>query len=284
MQKQGLLTVSGFAKALELRGYQDRTRQSYSRSLSDFFQFIEKHFPLWQPFQNMVQNRLVERSFTEHLLATKYLSRASTNAAVTAVTRFFSINGHRTNFGVQKMCPPADALSALCHHDMQAIQVALRSCGRKHAALLSTVLGAGLRPRELASLTIKDLVTTGIVGIHVRADVDRFVPMEPEYFNHLKLWVDDIVAKGRAESGSTLVFANKDGNAISQAGFDYLIKYAGQRCQILLSARILRNTYILTRLQQGVGPVAVAELAGYSNTNFVLKYLSTAQNCCHTDQ
>lgn len=283
MQKQGLLTLSIFAKALELRGYQDRTRQSYLRFLKDSFHFIEKHFPFWQPFQDLVQARLVVRSFSDHLLATKSLSRASTDAVVTAMTRFLSINGYRTHFP-QKMYAESDSLSALCHHDLQSMQVALHSSGHKHAALISSVLGAGLRPGELTSLTIKDLVTTGTVGIYVRADVDRFVPMEAEYFNHLKRWVDDIVATGRAESGSTLIFANKDGNAISQAGFDYLIKYAGHRSRILLSARILRNTYVLTLLQKGMEPVAVAEIIGYSNSQFVLKYLSTKPNCTHTDQ
>ncbi len=259
-----------FEHGLISRGYGDKTRQSYRHLVGKFLGFVNDRFPDWKPFTDNGSDKLVVETYNRYMREEEQKKPASTNAALSAVARFFSIQGHSRHFKLQQapVCARPDRLS---DEQLQQLLDLLPDCSVKHQCIVTLFLTAGLRPQELRGLEISDLeIEKNRIQIR-QPESQRFIPLTDASCQILRTW---LLEREKIAVQTTAVFVNSNGLAISSAGLDFIVKTVGQRARIFLSARILRNTYIKWLLNSGQDLLSVVELAGLKNVASIWHHVS----------
>lgn len=254
-------TIDKFERGLLSRGYGPKTRQSYRHLVGKFLGFANERFPDWKPFSNNGADKSVVEKYNHYLREEELKKPATTNAALSAVARFFSIQGHSRHFKLQQapVCTRPDRLS---DEQLEQLQGVLPLCSIKHQSIVTLFLTAGLRPHELRGLQIADLELENSRIRIQQPETARFIPLTDANSQLLQSW---LVERERIAVQTNAVFVNSNGLAISTAGLDFIVKTVGQKAKVFLSARILRNTYIKGLLSSGQDLLTVVQSAGLKN-------------------
>lgn len=260
-----------FQRGLLDRGYNDRTRKSYLSLVSKFAGFVHENFPEWKPFADSKQDKMVVENYNDYLREGQQLKASSTNAALSAVARFFSIEGHSRRFRLQQ-APNTAEPEYLSSEEIDQLKGSLHRSSIKHQCIVMLFLAAGLRPQEVSSLHVSD-VDLENCHLYVRqAGAERTISLTPGTIELLRKWYSE---RERSGDANVILFANSDGHGISGAGLDFIVKSVGQQARICLSARLLRNTYIKTLLSDGTDVPTVSRLAGFKNLSSIWRYIGT---------
>ena len=151
----------------------------------------------------------------------------------------------------------------------------LSTAGRRDAALLSILYGAGLRRSEAAALGLADYdPETGALTVrHGKGDKARRVYAT----NGGKTAIDDWLKVRGQEPGALFLPINRGGRMLAeemtdQAVYNILAKRANQAKVRTFSPHDLRRTFISDLLGAGADISAVQGLAGHANVNTTQRY------------
>jgi site-specific recombinase XerD len=262
--------MQDFEVGLSRRGYTQKTRSAYRNLIVKFLAFVNDVFPQWKPFVDRDDDKFVVETYKRHLQDDQQKKHATINAALSAVARFFSIQGHSCRFRLQQ-APESVKPEYLSPVEFEHLIKALPSCSIKHQSIILLFLANGLRPQELSALQLTDVDLDGAV-LNVGGDVFRRMPLDERTLQALRAW---LVERERLNSACQSLFINANGLPISSAGLDFIVKTVGQKCRVCLSARLLRNTYIQSLLNNCPDLLAVAELAGVKNISSIWRHVAT---------
>jgi len=219
----------------------------------------------------------VARDFKRCLKVERGWKPSSVNLALAAVDSFNRFLG----LGAANVArePVAQAAPrALSEQEQRALLRAAEDAKPRDDAIVVLLLYTGLRLGELAALDLADVRLSARKGIVVvrsgKGDAYREVPLNRPVREAMESWlafrrahvVDDEVAGDRA------LFTAARGTRLSRRAIDRVVRSAGARAGITLSAHVLRHTWVTNLVRDGHDVVLVAELAGHRRLETTRRY------------
>ena len=146
-------------------------------------------------------------------------------------------------------------------------------------AIMTLLLGTGIRVSELISLKLTDVnFDTGYITC-VDSHKERMIPMTPVAKDALVRYIRDGRPQLVKDENSIWLFTNCSGDAMSRQGFWKLIKSYGKRAGIEseITPHMLRHSFAAHLVCSGADLKSVQEILGHSD-------ISTTQMYAHMNQ
>jgi len=151
---------------------------------------------------------------------------------------------------------------------------------RRDRAIFTLALGSGLRVSELVALRVGDLrpLAKGGAILEVREGKGgkaRSFAIPPEVFTPVREWAE---AEGRSwrreKDRDAWLFAGSNGDHLTRERvFQLLASYAhAAGLQKPVHPHSLRHTFATHYMAEGGNPVALAEILGHANLNYIMVY------------
>ena len=158
--------------------------------------------------------------------------------------------------------------------------LATREPGSRDHALLTLMLGTGLRASEACRLRLEDLVgdEAGDLSVRVRQGKgrkDRVVPLAPQVAQAVTDYLSAL-GNGGARRVSEPLFPSRQGTGrMSRRRLAQLVGDAVKAAGVTkpISPHSLRHSYGIALLRNGASPVAVGKLLGHASIATTQRYL-----------
>ncbi len=202
--------------------------------------------------------------YQSYLLLELQLRKASVNAMLSAVRMFYKTTVScelvaNTDREVESEVT-VHFLSFSQQQDLENLRPPQISA--RDRAIVLIMLRTGIRPGECAALNISDLAVRGSrsllflgSGRHLRR-----VELDPVLTTAINQWL----GVRKSYDYQTALFITRDGGKIYPGLIDYIVKHAGWSIGVVLSARLLRNTFARNALQLGIDSSVIAGMMGAS--------------------
>jgi len=221
-------------------------------------------------------------NFLNHLERTLGNGAGSRNIRLAAIKSFMRYMEYRVPSALEQIqrilaIPAKKTDSRLVRHltaeEMQSILDApdpTRRDGIRDRAMLHLCFAGGMRVSELVGVRVEDMILQpqASVLIHGKGRKERCLPLWKETASAVRAWLSV-----RGEVRLPELFLNARGEAITRAGFEYILRKhvhaAATRCATLsakrVSPHVLRHTCALTILQATKDLRKVSLWLGHSN-------------------
>lgn len=140
-------------------------------------------------------------------------------------------------------------------------------------AVVTMLLGMGLRLSELTALNIEDLsFDDGSVKITRKGGKERILPANDE----VMIAIQRYIKTREGKTSQSPLFLSKRNNRISNASIWHLVRKYMQQAQIekdKLSPHTLRHTFATVLLRQGENILTIKELLSHRNLRTTERYL-----------
>jgi site-specific recombinase XerD len=154
------------------------------------------------------------------------------------------------------------------------------SHGQRDRAIFTLALGSGLRVSELVGLRLGDLrpLARGGAILEVREGKGgkaRSFAIPPEVFTPVREWAEaDGRSWRREKDREAWLFPGNNGDHLArQRVFQLLAAYAhAAGLQKPVHPHSLRHTFATHYMAEGGNPVALAEILGHANLNYIMVY------------
>ena len=143
--------------------------------------------------------------------------------------------------------------------------------GRKHLIILSFLFATGCRVQELVDMTVADAMynSNTVVRLTGKGSKSRFVPLDNDFVNLLKQYLDEFGLSDPKRSGDC--YSRAIPTEIKRQGVTYILKkYAAQARQKrpdLIPERIsphcMRHSRAVSLLRAGVDLIYIRDLLGH---------------------
>lgn len=267
------------------------TIASYRDTFCLLFEFAEKRLkkaPSTLTFEDLEAPFIL--AFLDNLEKERGNSAQSRNVRLAAIRSFFrfaALNEPRYSGTIQRVLAIPNKrhgrkqISFLTGSEIEALLSAIKRdtwIGRRDQMLLLLAVQTGLRVSELVGLHCEDVVLGS--GAHVRCRgkgrKERCTPLTKEAAIVMGAWLRE-----RNGAPSDALFPNARGGFLSRDGVAYLLrKYLGiaaHGCASLKSKRVsphvLRHSFAMSLLAQGVDRVVIALLLGHESLGSTDRYL-----------
>lgn len=144
--------------------------------------------------------------------------------------------------------------------------------GRKHLIILSFLFATGCRVQELVDMTVADAMynSNTVARLTGKGNKSRFVPLDNDFVNLLKQYLDEFGLSDSKRSGD-LLFASHTGQKLTRQGVTYILKkYAAQARQKhsdlvpeRISPHCMRHSRAVSLLRAGVDLIYIRDLLGH---------------------
>jgi integrase/recombinase XerD len=254
-------------RLVDERNASGNTCESYAYSFKLLFEFVADRLktpPSKLGFEQINAQLVVD--FLGHLEVARGNGTNSRNTRLAAIKSFMRFMQYRLPAALgQIQCvlaiPGKKGETRLVKHlttqEMQAIldaPVPTSRDGIRDRAMLHLCFAGGLRVSELIGLRLDDLKLqpSPSILVHGKGRKERCLPLWKQTATALRAWLDV-----RGSIGMPQLFVNAQGNAMTRAGFDYILdkhaKVAAGTCPSLaqkrISPHVLRHTCAMTILQ-----------------------------------
>lgn len=277
-----------YQKWLERQPLSDQTRRAYISRANGFLGFLgTSGEDLKVLVANDQERKHVLREYKRYMKLSLRLSPATVNANLTAVDHFMQFAGApATDVGREEL--PQEAPRALSKKEQQLFLRAVAGCRRpKDRAICLLLYYSGIRISECASLAVDDVSVIGrknrVIVRNGKGDRYREVPLHPEACQAIKTWLDERTLKfeesDKIKKISEALFLNPQGQGLSTASIDLIVRKVGKACGLVLSAHVLRHTCLTNLICNGNNVVLVAEIGGHKRLETTRRYaLPTAED------
>lgn len=271
------------------RGRAPKTIEAYRRDLSAYFAWLDR--------RGLGLGSANEQDLVDWLNDRRAAGRAaSTIARESAAVRSFhrwvaseGMLGSDPTAGLEIPKVPMGLPKALSEAEVNALLDVIDASapvGRRDAAMLEVLYGAGLRISEMVGLSLSDIDLDGrLLRVFGKGSKERVVPIGAMSWDALVAWFG---AGGRPEmepeawkdrTDSEAVFLNNRGGRLSRQGAWGVVKKHGATAGLgtKLSPHVLRHSCATHMLDHGADIRIVQELLGHASITTTQIYTRVSQ-------
>jgi site-specific recombinase XerD len=251
-----------------------RTCGMYRSRVAAFVLFLSTEAQIYT-VEDLEKNRTLLEEYVQHLQDENNLDVNSVRSHLTAVMHFFnSLNIRYDTFERPKMRLEDPII--LSNDEEVRLMRALNVSPPKHRAIALMILHCGLRPMEVLSLSIDDLCMSAFPGSVsvIRQTQSKQLNLSRNLRSAINTWLlSHCMQTGRPLQGTDNLFTGLQGGPITLRGVEYIVKNVGDRAQLRLSSRILRNTYLARLAAAGASCREIAAWGDLRSMNSCQRYL-----------
>ena len=251
-----------------------RTRHAYLAAVTAFVGWLDKRDA--GPDDALVAPRardLAARDYKRYMKVDRGLSPASVNQALAGMDHLFRFLGLGAAI-VRREELPRSAPRALDVEQQRLLLQAAEESTARDRAIVALLLFTGLRLSEAAALQVADVRISARKGLVVvrsgKGDAYREVELNALVRAMLDEWVSE--RSKVALIGETALFVSRTGRALSSRSIDLAVRRVAARARLVLSAHVLRHTFVTGLVRAGNDLVLVAELAGHRRFETTRRY------------
>jgi len=145
--------------------------------------------------------------------------------------------------------------------------------GLRDRAMLELLYSSGLKVNELLGLDVEDLFLD-LEFLKVRSKRERMVPITIKAVQVLRTYLEEARENRILNPKDQCLFPGRNGTRITRVGFWAMIKKHARRSGISsrINPRILRHSFAVHLLQNGIDLSDIKELFGYVSLDATLQY------------
>jgi len=145
--------------------------------------------------------------------------------------------------------------------------------GLRDSAMLELLYSSGLKVKELLGLDVEDLFLD-MKFLKVRSKLERMVPITIKAVQVLRKYLGEARENRLMNPNDLCLFPGRNGTRMTRVGFWAMIKKHAQRSGISsrINPRILRHSFAVHLLQNGIDLSDIKELFGYVSLDATLQY------------
>jgi len=260
-----------FIEDMTVRGFTDKTRKDYIRTVAGFAAFLER-----SPSSATAEDI---RRFQIHQ-SERGVNAPAMNSAVAALRFFFNHTADRPDLArklIRFRYPRK--LPTVLSPDEAARLIAATTC-LKHRAALSVAYGAGLRVAEVAALKVGDIdsermtirIERGKGGRH------RHALLSPNLLGMLRAWWQEGRQQGVMRPGGWLFPGQDPASSISTRQLSRVVEAAAEAAGLTknVSPHVLRHSFATHLLEDGVDIRVIQVLLGHAKLDNTALYTRVA--------
>lgn len=145
--------------------------------------------------------------------------------------------------------------------------------GSRDIAILELLFSSGIKVSELINIKVTDIsLCTSI--IYIKHGVERIVSIGEVARTSIENYLSNFREK-KVKDGCDFLFVNINGNPLSRQGVWKMLKYYSNKLNINkdISPQVLRNSFAIRLLNNGVDITSIQEMMGNKNLNAMQKYM-----------
>ena len=145
--------------------------------------------------------------------------------------------------------------------------------GLRDRAMLELLYSSGLKVNELLGLDIEDLFLD-LEFLKIRSKRERMVPITKKAVQVLRKYLIETREQRLLNPNDPCLFPGRNGTRLTRVGFWAMIKKHAKRSGInsRINPRILRHSFAVHLLQNGIDLSDIKELFGYVSLDATLQY------------
>ncbi len=235
---------SNYEEALQTEPLSPHTRRNYLTQVRQFLLFAQKHGCDSQVLLSTphVRDHIIELyriSLKEGLQARS----GSINTVLATIKHFYRLNGEEVPPADREPSQKIERTVLQSEHIARLLGILREPLANKDRAIVTLFLFGGIRLKECVDLNVTDVMPTldGFKILVVTGNEPRAITLTGEAAQYFQPWW--IERDKKIFHASEALFINRQGERISPSGFDSIIRKTGLRARLVLSARVLRNTW-----------------------------------------
>jgi integrase len=183
-------------------------------------------------------------SFLSHLRDVDRAQASTINGFITTIEQLSRCAGVTRPAVIREKSERKRQLNCLSAEDYNRFCSTVSSAGSvRDVLIVQLFLYSGLRPSECRMLKLSD-VSPNLMSITVQGRRSpRAIMMTVRQSQVLAEWLG--VREASQQSHSPFLFPSPTGQSLSPGAIDLIVRKLGWRARIVVSARLLRNTYLL---------------------------------------
>lgn len=266
-----------FIEDMTVRGFTDKTRKDYVRTVAGFVAFLERS-PSTATAEDI-------RRFQIHQ-SERGMNAPAMNSAVAALRFFFNHTADRPDLARKliRLRYPRK-LPTVLSPDEAARLIAATTC-LKHRAALSVAYGAGLRVAEVASLKVGDIDSERMMIRVQRGKGGRYrhALLSPNLLALLRAWWQEGRQQGVMRPGGWLFPGQDPASSISTRQLSRVVEAAAAAAGLTknVSPHTLRHSFATHLLEDGVDIRVIQVLLGHAKLDNTALYARVATKTVRT--
>lgn len=265
---------------LRSQSFSKHTKRNYLSQLKQFLVFakarnVDYRFGLSEPSRRTL---LVE-NYRSYLREESKARVSTINKSLAAIDHLCRFLGYGPS-GIKReklLCQPPKILTA---EETSRLLQALEAQGStKDKAVVALFLYTGIRLGECAALNVSDLVISAdsaeLLIRNERISDLRSVPLEEPIRGALLAWLfhrNRRFPNLREEA----LFINSQRKRFSTSGLDLIVRKVGIRARLVLSAQLLRDTFLTELAKKHNDAFLIAKISGCKRLDSARKYFDLA--------
>lgn len=268
--------LEAYVSWLEGRPLAARSREAYAHQVRRYLAWLGERSPVdGDPLAEADARDWAVRDYKRHLKAVERWKPASVNLALAALDSFHTQLGLGRPIVRREELSKSAPRAITVEEQRRLLRIAERARARDRAIVV-VLLYTGLRLAELVALDIGDLRMSARKGVVIvrsgKGDAYREVPLNALVRQVLDEWLAARKTEAVDESGERPLFVGRSGRRLSKRSVDDVVRGLGKDAGMILSAHILRHTFLTRMVRQGSDLVLVAELAGHRRLETTRRY------------
>jgi len=266
-----------FIEDMTVRGFTDKTRKDYIRTVAGFAAFLER-----SPSSATAEDI---RRFQIHQ-SERGMNAPAMNSAVAALRFFFNHTADRPDLARKliRLRYPRK-LPTVLSPDEAARLIAATTC-LKHRAALSVAYGAGLRVAEVAALKVGDIDSERMTIRIERGKGGRYrhALLSPRLLGLLRAWWQEGRQQGVMRPGGWLFPGQDPASSISTRQLSRVVEAAAEAAGLTknVSPHTLRHSFATHLLEDGVDIRVIQVLLGHAKLDNTALYIRVATKVVRT--
>jgi len=266
-----------FIEDMTVRGFTDKTRKDYIRTVTGFAAFLERS-PSTATAEDI-------RRFQIHQ-SERGINAPAMNSAVAALRFFFNHTADRPDLARKliRLRYPRK-LPTVLSPDEAARLIAATTC-LKHRAALSVAYGAGLRVAEVAALKVGDIDSERMTICIERGKGGRYrhALLSPNLLGMLRAWWQEGRQQGVMRPGGWLFPGQDPASSISTRQLSRVVEAAAEAAGLTknVSPHTLRHSFATHLLEDGVDIRVIQVLLGHAKLDNTALYTRVATKVVRT--
>lgn len=258
------------------------TKRNYLAQIRQFLAFVRRQSFVERDAVTIaadVRNSLVAE-YCAFLRASLGSSLRTINQAQTAINHFYRFLGLGPST-VERLKAPETLPRILTRQESLALREALEKCASpKNRAVVMLFWNTGIRLGECAALKIGDVfladTDSKVIVSSSKYGKQRELPVSEPLLVALTEWRASL-SKRYSDLPNRPLFPNFKGNAISTAGLDLIVRKVGIRARLIVSAQILRDSYLTDLAHRSNNALLVGKFSGCGQLASTKKYFQLAE-------